>query len=159
MIFLSTYENKIDKKGRISVPAQFRSVIAAEKFTNVGFSGIIAYPSFIHNCVEACGMQRIIRLSESIDALDPYSDSRDAFATSILGSSAQLAFDGEGRITLPEPLIETANLVDTAIFIGKGQTFEIWNPKNFAEYSAKAKAHAKQNRGELSLKSQFKAGE
>jgi MraZ protein len=147
-IFLSTFENKIDKKGRVSIPAPFRAVLNVENF-----SGIIAYPSFVHECIEACGMQRIVRLSESIDSLDPYSDSRDAFATSILGGAQQLGFDGEGRITLPESLIALASLDEKAVFVGKGQTFEIWNPARFADYSAKARLHAKENRGALSLSS------
>ena len=147
-IFLSTYINKIDSKGRVSVPASFRAVIAKEDF-----HGIVAYPSFIHECVEACGMQRMERISNSIDSMDPYSDERDAFASSILGESEQLGLDSDGRVTLTEKLIEKAKLKDKAIFVGKGQTFEIWNPTNYEKYARNARDVAKQNRGKLSLMS------
>lgn len=151
-LFLSTYLNKIDKKGRISVPASFRAVIASSTKPNHDFFGIIAYGSFVNKCVEACGMDRIEKLSESIDNLDPYSDTRDAFATTVLGGSVQLAFDSEGRITLPENLIKNAAINESAIFVGKGQTFEIWQPELFTEYSAKARDIAKKERASLQLK-------
>lgn len=142
MLFLSTFQNKIDKKGRISVPAPFRAALAKD----VEFSGIIAYTSFINRCVEACGIERIRKLSERIESLDPFSEERDAFATTILGGSVQLPFDGEGRVMLPEHLIEGAGISEAAIFVGKGETFEIWEPKLFAEYSARARDIAREKR-------------
>ena len=145
-IFISTFVNKIDSKGRVSVPANFRGVIAKEEF-----NGIVTYPSFIHDCIEACGMKRLELISASIDQMDPYSEERDAFASSILAESFQLGFDSDGRVTLSEALIEKANLKDKAMFVGKGQTFEIWNPENYKKYSDNAKKIAKENRGKLSL--------
>lgn len=145
-LFLSTYQNKIDKKGRISVPAPFRAALSSQHF-----SGIVAYSSFVYDCIEACGMDRIERLSDSIDALDPFSEQRDAFAAAILGGCVQLAFDAEGRVLLPEALIESAKLTEHAVFVGKGQTFEIWDPTRFAAYAEKARGLAKQHRGALTL--------
>lgn len=129
------------------MPASFRGVLGKEDF-----AGIIAYSSFVNPCIEACGMTRIQRLSESIDALDPFSTERDAFATSILGGSVQLAFDSEGRVTLPELLLDAAHITEEAAFVGKGETFEIWNPKELADYAAKARALAKTKRATLQLK-------
>jgi MraZ protein len=143
-LFLSTYRNKIDAKGRVSVTAPFRAVLS-----NQAFHGIIAYPSFIHPAIEGCSMHRIEQMSQSIESLDPFSDKRDAFATTILGSSMQLAFDKDGRIILPEPLIETAQLKKEAVFLGKGTTFEIWEPTLFENYLEKARTHAKQERESL----------
>ena len=48
-MFLSTYENKLDKKGRVSVPASFRSHLS-----NLGYNGVICYPSFNNTSIEAC---------------------------------------------------------------------------------------------------------
>jgi MraZ protein len=145
-LFLSTYVNKIDKKGRVSVPAPFRAVLA-----NQAFSGVVVYGSFINPCIEGCGIERIERLSASIDALDPYSDERDAFATTILGGSAPLAFDSEGRIFLPESLITLAKLSEQAVFIGKGATFEIWEPVTFNHYAETARELARDKRASLRL--------
>ncbi|AIL64425.1 cell division protein MraZ [Rickettsiales bacterium Ac37b] len=146
-LFLSSYTNKIDKKGRVSVPAQFRNVLN----NHSSFSGVIAYSSFINQCVEACGMERIEHINQSIDYLDPYSDERDAFATAILGGSVQLSFDPEGRICLPPELIEYAELEDQACFVGKGLTFEIWQPSKFGVYAKEARELAKNKRGALRL--------
>lgn len=146
-LFLSTYHNKVDKKGRVSVPAPFRTVLA-----NQHFNGIVAYASFVNPCIEACGMDRIEQLSSGIDSLDPYSEERDAFATTILGGSVQLGFDGEGRVLLPESLMEGAGIKDQAVFVGKGTTFEIWNPQSFAAYADKARELAKEQRAVLRLK-------
>jgi MraZ protein len=145
-LFLSTFENKIDKKGRVSVPAQFRASLASNDV-----SGIIVYESFVNECIEGCDIGRIRQLSESIDNLDPFSPKRDAMATAVLGSAIQLPLDGDGRIILPESLIKKASLNDKAIFIGKGPTFEIWNPEKFAKYFEKARATAKENLGQLKL--------
>jgi MraZ protein len=145
-LFLSNFTNKIDKKGRISVPAQFRAMLS-----NQDFLGVIVYESFINKCVEGCDIERIKQLSESIDNLDPFDETRDAFATSILGGSQQLSFDSDGRVILPENLIEFANLSEKATFVGKGKTFEIWQPSAFDEYMISAKAKAKENRSALRL--------
>ncbi len=146
MLFLSTYQNRIDKKGRVSVPATFRAALAREISEEEPFSGIIAYASFINHCVEACGIGRIHKLSGRIESLDPFSEERDAFATTILGGSMQLPFDSEGRVMLPEPLITVAGVKDTALFVGKGETFEIWEPNVFAEYAARARDLAREKR-------------
>lgn len=145
-LFLSNFTNKIDKKGRVSVPAQFRLAVS-----NQDFAGVILYESFINESIEGCDINRINQLSESIDELDPFSETRDAFAATILGGSVQLSFDSDGRVILPASLIEFAKLSDKATFIGKGKTFEIWQPGTFSDYMKEAKSKAKENRGLLRL--------
>jgi MraZ protein len=141
MLFLSTFQNRIDKKGRLSVPAQFRAVLAAQEF-----QGIVAYQSPIHACVEACSMSRIAKLYARMEEFDPYSEARDAFVTTMFGESVQLAFDPEGRITLPEALIATAGIKDAATFVGKGEIFEIWEPQAFTDYAKQARAIVQEKR-------------
>ena len=53
-MFLSSYENKLDKKGRVSVPASFRSHLS-----NLGYNGVICYPSFNNQSIEAWPQDRI----------------------------------------------------------------------------------------------------
>ncbi|MEZ5691711.1 MAG: cell division/cell wall cluster transcriptional repressor MraZ [Rickettsiales bacterium] len=145
MLFLSTFQNRIDKKGRVSVPASFRSAVAANVVAG-GFVGVVAYPSPINECIEACGMSRIVKLNERIEQFDPYSEEKDAFITTLFGESVQLSFDTEGRVMLPEKLIELASLKEQATFVGKGDTFDIWEPKAFAAYSARARLLVKEKR-------------
>lgn len=144
MLFLSTFHNRIDKKNRVSVPASYRAAISSQEFP-----GIIAYGSIMHACVEACGMSRIQKMHERMDMLDPYSAERDAFSASIFGDSLQLAFDGEGRVVLSESLMKMANLTDMAAFVGKGEIFEIWEPKAFESYMAQARELARAKRNTL----------
>lgn len=144
-IFLSKYINTIDKKSRISIPASYRAVLSEEKF-----QGIIAYPSFRHQCIEVCALSMLEKMSQSIQALEPYSEERDAFETIILGEAIQLSFDSEGRVVMPSSLLRHADIVDHACFVGKGSIFEIWEPGIFNAYLSSARQVAYKNR--LSLK-------
>lgn len=145
-LFLSTFTNKIDSKGRVSVPAQFRLSLM-----NKDFAGVVMYESFVNSCIEGCDIDRIKLLSESIDGLDPFSEERDSFATAILGGSVQLSLDSDGRVIVPEKLLVKADIKDKAVFVGKGPTFEIWQPERFEDYAAKARQNAKEKRGLLRL--------
>jgi MraZ protein len=137
-LFLSTFTNKIDSKGRVSVPAQFRASLADKDS-----SSVVVYESFSNHCIEGCNLERIRKLSESIDDLDPFSDERHSLATALLGASFQLMMDVDGRVILPESLLKKAKIKDSAVFVGKGSTFEIWRPEGLDEYMEKARKAAK----------------
>jgi MraZ protein len=139
-LFLSTFANKIDAKGRVSVPVQFRASLV-----NPEFSGMILYDSFTSDCVEGCDIARIRKISESIDNLDQFSNERDSLAAALLGSCVQLTIDSDGRVILPENLLKKAKIKDVAVFVGKGSVFEIWEPKKLEEHMAKAKKDARSN--------------
>ncbi len=128
------------------MPAQFRASLV-----NENFSGMVVYESFINDCIEGCDLERIKKLSESIDNLDPFSEERDAFAAAVLGGSSQLTIDGDGRVILPENLLKKSKITDSVVFVGKGSTFEIWPPLKFDEYMLKAKKSAKEKRNLLRL--------
>ncbi len=140
-LFLSSFEKKIDKKGRVLIPNAFRAVLAAESA-----GGVVVYASFINPCIEACGMKRIEALTSRIETLDPFSEEYDAFTSTILGGSVELSFDGEGRVMLPEALLEGAGIDGAVTFVGKGKTFEIWKPAKFKDHAAQARKMALQNR-------------
>ena len=98
-MFLSSYENKIDRKGRVSVPATFRSHLSS-----LGYNGFISYPSFNHPALEACSQDRIENYLILLTLFNPFEEKRDFFATSILSESENLQFDTEGRISLSEKI-------------------------------------------------------
>ncbi len=143
-MFLSSYENKLDKKGRVSVPATFRSHLSS-----LGYNGFISYPSFNHSALEACSQDRIEKLSNTIDSLNPFEEKRDYFATSILSESVNLQFDTEGRVSLTEKLLKHANIKNNILFVGLGKTFQIWEPKTFEKFKAVARKKAYENRSNL----------
>ena len=143
-MFLSSYENKIDKKGRVSVPATFRAHL-----NSMGYNGFISYPSFNHAALEACSQDRIEKLSNTIDSLNPFEEKRDFFATSILSESENLQFDTEGRVSLSNKLLSHANVKSNILFVGLGKTFQIWEPKSFEKFKIIARKKAYQNRSNL----------
>ena len=153
-MFLSTLENKIDKKGRVSVPASFRSYLSS-----MGYNGVICYPSFNNPSIEACSQNRIEKLSDSIDSLNPFEEKRDVFATSVLADSVSLQFDSEGRISIPDKLLEHAKIKQTILFVGQGKTFQIWEPKLFEKFKIQARKKANLSRASFKWETKFKKEE
>ena len=143
-MFLSSFENKIDKKGRVSVPATFRSYL-----NTLGYNGFISYPSFNHSALEACSQDRIEKLSSTIDSLNPFEEKRDYFATSVLSESESHQFDTEGRVSISEKLLNHAKIKNNVLFVGLGRTFQIWEPSNFEKFKFLARKKAFQNRSNL----------
>lgn len=137
-VFLSTYVNKIDRKGRVSVPAAFRAALASGNT-----KGIVAYRAVKWPAIEASGIDRADELSRRIDRLPDLSDERDALSA-ILGDLRPLEFDGEGRIVLPAELVHHAGLAFTAIFVGHGPTFQIWEPERFRQHGEEMRARIRE---------------
>ena len=133
------------------MPASFRSYL-----NSMRYSGVICYPSFNNPSIEACPPNRIEKLSESIDSLNPFEEKRDIFATSVLSDSVDLQFDSEGRVSIPIKLLKHAKIKQTMLFVGQGKTFQIWEPKLFEKFKAQARKKANLNRASLKWEAQFK---
>ena len=149
-MFLSTFENKLDKKGRVSVPASYRSYLS-----NLGYNGVICYPSFNNNCIEAWPQDRIEKISNAIDSLNPFEEKKDYFATSILSESISLQFDGEGRISITDKLLKHAKIKSSMLFVGQGKTFQIWEPTNYEKFKTTAKKKSNVYRDSLKWEQKF----
>jgi len=152
-LFLSTYVNKIDRKGRVSVPAPFRAALAGQSF-----HGIVTFRSHKMDAIEACGIDRMENISASLDDLDLFSDRQDDLAATIFADAQPLAFDGEGRIVLPQELAEHAKLSERAAFIGRGATFQIWEPEAFRRYQQEARERVRREKATLRLHSRGTRG-
>lgn len=153
-LFLSTFVNKVDRKGRVSVPAPFRSALAS-----LSFQGIVVYRSFTQACAEGCGIDFMERLSASAESLDLFSPEQEELSALIFADARQLGWDAEGRILLPEDVIAHAGLDETAAFVGKGRTFQIWHPETYREIEADIRARAMKTRPTLPLRPRAVAGE
>lgn len=129
--FTGTFVNKIDAKGRISVPASFRAVVSAR-----GLTGVALYPSLLDPCIEGCGMDRIEALVDAQPDSALPSVQEDEVTHLIIGAARDILFDGGGRIVLPEDFMAQAKLSDKGAFVGKGRTFQIWEPAALAEAQA-----------------------
>ena len=123
-LFLSTFETKIDKKGRISIPARYRSLLEKSD------EELIIFSTPESNYVQGCGNNYIKRLWETNLELDQISNEA-LYIQDILSDSIHAKIDAEGRILLSDKLIEIAKLTSTVLFAGRGETFQIWDPNNF----------------------------
>lgn len=138
-LFLSTTINRLDKKGRVSVPSSFRSVVAQDDF-----QGVVLFQSYTHECIEGLGMRALTDIQARIDThFDLFSDTHDDMATILFGESVPCGFDADGRITLPKPFIEFAGITDQVAFVGLGNKFQIWSPERLETRKAKARQSVK----------------
>lgn len=139
-LFLSTHLNKVDKKGRVSVPASFRSALASQ-----AFQGVVLFRSNNHECLEGFAYSYMAELGERLDNFDLFSSEQDDLATAIFAEAVQLPLDGDGRIIIPELLTGFADLDGQAAFVGLGQKFQIWNPEKLEERRNAARQSVRKN--------------
>ena len=126
------------------MPASYRSYLS-----NLGYNGIVCFSSFNNQCIEAWPQDSIEKISNAIDSLNPFEEKRDFFATSILSESINLQFDSEGRISLTPKLLKHAKIKNSMLFVGQGQTFQIWEPIAFEKFKVTARKKANINRANL----------
>lgn len=129
--FLGKFVNKLDAKGRVSVPAQFRDVL-----TKQGLKGFYCAPSAIHAGLTGYGEDFFADIDAKLKQLDPYSSDYAARATQAFGDVDYLECDPEGRIRLPEHLIAHGAIRDRVQFVGLSQFFELWNPETYPSIHA-----------------------
>ncbi len=145
--FYSSFTNKVDKKGRVSVPATFRQAVVGSRH-----NGVVCFRSFVNDAVEGVSIEQLDKISDAVSELDAYSEEQDAFASVVMSDAQILNFDGDGRIMLPEKLITHAGLEDMAAFVGQGDRFFIWNPERWEEHSERARKIALEKRSALAAR-------
>lgn len=133
-LFLSTYSNKVDKKGRISVPAPFRAALVGQ-----AFQGVVLFKATGHSCIEGFDFQTMEELSARLEHFDLFSSQQDDLATAIFGEAVQCPFDSEGRIGVPQVLLNFAGIDEGATFVGLGRKFQIWDTLAFEARRAVAR--------------------
>ena len=150
-LFLDTVYNKVDTKGRVSLPADYRSIV---KELN---SEIVCYRSLTSPCIEGCVEDLLEKLAAEIEtSTDFFSQTQDDLTNLIFGDAKRFTFDSTGRIVLSEKLLKHANITDTAVFVGKGRKFQIWSPENWEQEEKRIREEVLKNRPVLNSS---KAGE
>ena len=137
--FVSNFSNRLDSKGRVSIPASFRAIL-----TRDGFPGLYVHPSLDQPALDAGGNALLSDIDSLLSALSPYSEERDSLSTALLGVSEVLKIDGEGRVVLTESLKVYAGISDEVAFVGQGSKFQLWEPKKFQAHLAEARAGARE---------------
>lgn len=143
-LFLSTYVQKVDRKGRVSVPATFRSSLARQEDPNA----IVVFPSIKFVALDGGGVDRITEMKDRLEELDQFSEEYENL-TMLFADAYQLTIDGEGRVIIPEILKEFARIGEEAAFVGLGAAFQIWEPGRFYDHRATIRERASQQRTTL----------
>lgn len=136
--FVSNFTNRLDAKGRVSIPATFRAVLARD-----GYEGLCVLPSLDQQALDAGGNALLTEIDRLLEGLAPYSEERDALSTALLGTSEVLKVDAEGRMILTESLKSFAGITDAVTFVGHGHKFQIWEPETFRAHLEEARAKAR----------------
>jgi MraZ protein len=144
--FLGTHQNRLDAKGRVSIPALFRAVLRAQAGETANGVGVplVLRPSHQHPCIEAWPEQAFQALAEPLEKLDHFSEEHDDLAAALYADAYPVETDKEGRIVLPEGLAAHANLADSVVFMGLGKIFQIWEPAAAARRRAHARERARE---------------
>ena len=140
-MFLGQTTNSLDKKGRVSVPAGFRSTCEA-----AGFEGVVVWPSLDGTYLEGGDLSLLVYYQDMLDGLDAYDEGREALELVIFGESEKLGFDSTGRVVLPAQLREFAGLDKKVTFVGRGRKFEIWDEAAHEMRRATLRETARTNR-------------
>nr|WP_108658945.1 division/cell wall cluster transcriptional repressor MraZ [Acuticoccus kandeliae] len=135
--FVSHYTNKLDAKGRVSIPAPFRSVLVRD-----GFEGLYCFPSPHAATVDAGGNHLLQEISARLGGIDTLTPDHDMISTALYGISEVLKLDGEGRVMLTEGLREHTGITGAVTFVGLGYKFQIWEPDRFKAHRAEAMKRA-----------------
>jgi MraZ protein len=136
--FVSNFTNRLDAKGRVSIPASFRAVLAQD-----GYEGLCVLPALDQPALDAGGNALLGEIDLLLQSFAPYSQERDQLSTALLGTSETLKVDAEGRVILSESLKSFANIGDAVTFVGHGHKFQIWEPETFRAHLEEARAAAR----------------
>jgi MraZ protein len=140
--FVSTFTNKIDAKGRVSIPASYRAVLERDGYAG----GIYCYPSLDAPALDAGGERLAQKIDGLLAGLPEYSDERDELSVALYGDVQILTIDQDGRVLLPEALRTHAGVTNQVTFVGLGDKFQMWEPARFAERRARAREKVQDHR-------------
>jgi MraZ protein len=132
-LFVSHYSLRLDAKGRVSIPAPFRAVLARD-----GFEGLYCYPTLDRPALDAGGNALLKEIQALVARFPPYSEEREQFSAALYGTSEVVKIDGEGRAILTEQLKGHAGIKDEIAFVGLGHKFQIWESGRFRAELAEA---------------------
>ncbi len=133
---MGTYQARFDAKGRMSVPAPFRAILRTGSAD--GTAALVLRPSDRHRCIEGWPAATFDALTARFEHLDLFSQDDDDLRTALYAAAWPVEADKEGRISVPEFLVQHAGLTETAVFMGKGRSFEIWEPAGAGRRMAEA---------------------
>lgn len=133
--FVSNFTNRLDAKGRVSIPSGFRAVLAKD-----GYEGLYVHPALDLAALDAGGFALRKTIDDILARFSPFSEEWESLSTALNGTSEVLKVDPEGRITLSETLKAHAEITDQVTFVGHGHKFQIWEPSRFKAHLDRARS-------------------
>ena len=142
--FLSNAVNRIDAKGRVSVPAHFRTVVQQR-----GYSELYAIRQLDVPALDVGGLDLLDRYEERMKLEDPFLQTADDMSFFVHGDGAFLKLDQDGRITVTDFIREHTGISSEVAFVGRGNFFQMWEPGKLGVYGAEVRARlSRLRRGE-----------
>lgn len=116
-MFLGEYQHNLDGKGRVSVPAKYRSELGSSAIVTKGLDA----------CLYLYPKGEWEKMAEKISSLPISSSSARTFARVMLAGAMEVELDKQGRVLLPAYLRDYANIDGDAVMAGVYNRVEIWN--------------------------------
>lgn len=123
-MLMGEYHHNLDEKGRITIPAKFREKIKESFIITRG----------IENCLYAYKLEDFEKIVKKLEEIPFTKKDARCFTRFFLSGATDVEFDKQGRINIPEPLINYANLEKECIIIGSGDRLEIWSKTNWDNF-------------------------
>jgi MraZ protein len=139
--FLSNAVNRIDAKGRVSVPAHFRAVVQSRGYTELYAIRQLDVPA-----LDVGGLDLLDRYEGRMALEDPFLQTADDMSFFVHGDGAFLKLDQDGRITVTDFIREHTGIASEVAFVGRGNFFQMWEPGRLAVYGAEVRARLLQLR-------------
>lgn len=152
--YVSTFTNRLDAKGRVSIPAPYRSVLAVD-----GFEGLYCCPTLDRQAVDAGGNRFREAIRANLANFEPFSEDHELLSTTLIGESEVIKYDKEGRMVLTDSIRAHAGIADQVTFVGQGYKFQIWEPERFLAYREEAKNRLRDIRRSLGSSHRASAAE
>ncbi|WP_316860124.1 division/cell wall cluster transcriptional repressor MraZ [uncultured Cohaesibacter sp.] len=134
---MSKFVNRLDSKGRVSIPASFRQVLARD-----GLETLFCSPSLELEAVDAGGKELRKKIDSHLEEFDGFTEEREMLGAALLGESEYLKIDKDGRVVLSEKIKDHTGITDSVVFVGHGYKFQIWSPERYEVYIAEATRQA-----------------
>jgi len=139
-MLLGEYRHNLDTKGRVAIPAKFREKLAAGAIITRG----------LDNCLFVFGPKEWEALAAKLTALPLSQSNSRAFVRLMLSGAADVEFDAQGRILIPDYLRKYAGLDKKVVITGLYSRLEIWGEEQWEKYKQKTESSSEEIAEKLS---------
>ena len=124
--FLSHATNRIDAKGRVSVPAPFRSVLQERQIQE-----LYGFQDFVFPAISIGGPELLERIERLLGGLDGFSEEAHQMSLLVHGGGVFMKLDSEGRLMVTDFIRSFTGITTEVTFVGRADYFQLWQPQAF----------------------------